>query len=52
MMFCYKTLTVSRVRLSFQEYLDLGLPSPPDSGDSSRDVSVDTQFELCKSTAM
>ena len=35
-----------------QEYLDLGLPSPPDSGDSSHDVSVDSQFELCKSTAM
>ena len=36
-----------------QEYLDLGLPSPPDSAaDSSRDVSVDSQFELCKSTAM
>ncbi|XP_043218971.1 fibroblast growth factor receptor 3-like isoform X4 [Amphibalanus amphitrite] len=38
--------------LAPQEYLDLGQPSPPDSGDSSHDVSVDSQFELFKSTAM
>ncbi|KAF0308046.1 Roundabout 1 [Amphibalanus amphitrite] len=36
--------------LAPQEYLDLGQPSPPDSGDSSHDVSVDSQFELFKST--
>ncbi|XP_037069181.1 fibroblast growth factor receptor 3-like [Pollicipes pollicipes] len=38
--------------LAPQEYLDLGVPSPADSAESSRDVSVDSQFELCKSTAM
>jgi len=39
--------------LAPQVYLELGLPSTSDSGnDTSRDVSVDSQFELCKSTAM